>query len=78
MCNKLTKALLPFIKFLCPLPSTAVHVIAQGGRHTNGKSVLDLVMTLVMNVIHSYFEFVSYPQNIGLVLIKELKSTCYS
>ena len=39
MCNKLIHAILPFIGFLCPLPSTAVHVIARGGRHTNGNGV---------------------------------------
>ena len=33
MCNRLIQAILPFIGFLCPLPSTAVHVITRGGRH---------------------------------------------
>ena len=38
--NKNIQCWVPFIGFLCPLPSTAVHVIAKGGRHTNGKGVL--------------------------------------
>ena len=32
MCNRLIQAILQFIGFLCPLPSTAVHVITRGGQ----------------------------------------------